>query len=117
MIHCIICLFQSPNPQGLLYSYTDLQLLQQSLSRINELLLSQSTSPIPTPVSLLPPVADSSTASPTVPTSSQHGYKMKNFKSIQLRAAGFAYPSRPDIAVVKDLTLDIPAGKVTALVK
>ncbi|KAH1571385.1 hypothetical protein KXW39_009270 [Aspergillus fumigatus] len=36
--------------------------------------------------------------------------------SIELHGVNFRYPSRPDVAVLEDFTLHIPAGKVTALV-
>lgn len=35
---------------------------------------------------------------------------------IELENITFAYPSRPGVNVLDDFTLDIPAGKVTALV-
>ncbi|KAL4984248.1 P-loop containing nucleoside triphosphate hydrolase protein [Aspergillus falconensis] len=36
--------------------------------------------------------------------------------SIDLHGIDFSYPARPDVTVLKDFTLNIPAGKVTALV-
>eukprot|EP00879_Flechtneria_rotunda_P003779 GHRR01004019.1.p1 GENE.GHRR01004019.1~~GHRR01004019.1.p1 ORF type:complete len:1293 (+),score=472.26 GHRR01004019.1:779-4657(+) len=36
--------------------------------------------------------------------------------SLQLEGVSFAYPARPDVTVLKGLTLDIPAGKTVALV-
>ncbi|CAM1503728.1 Fc.00g013190.m01.CDS01, partial [Cosmosporella sp. VM-42] len=35
---------------------------------------------------------------------------------IDLRGVSFSYPTRPDVTVLEDFTLNIPAGKVTALV-
>lgn len=35
---------------------------------------------------------------------------------IDLHGISFSYPTRPDVAVLEDFTLNIPAGKVTALV-
>ncbi|KEZ39827.1 Multidrug resistance protein 1, 2, 3 (P glycoprotein 1, 2, 3) [Scedosporium apiospermum] len=35
---------------------------------------------------------------------------------IDLHGINFSYPTRPDVAVLEDFTLNIPAGKVTALV-
>lgn len=35
---------------------------------------------------------------------------------INLSGVDFSYPTRPGVAVLEDLTLNIPAGKVTALV-
>lgn len=35
---------------------------------------------------------------------------------IYLDGIDFSYPMRPDIQVLKDFTLSVPAGKVTALV-
>lgn len=35
---------------------------------------------------------------------------------IDLRGVNFSYPTRPDVPVLEDFTLKIPAGKVTALV-
>jgi ATP-binding cassette subfamily B (MDR/TAP) protein 1 len=36
--------------------------------------------------------------------------------SINMRGVTFCYPSRPEVAVLRDFSLHIPAGKVTALV-
>ncbi|EJT73636.1 hypothetical protein GGTG_07492 [Gaeumannomyces tritici R3-111a-1] len=36
--------------------------------------------------------------------------------ALQIEGISFAYPTRPGVHVLKDFTLDIPAGKVTALV-
>lgn len=36
--------------------------------------------------------------------------------SINLHGINFSYPTRPDVTVLEDFTLNIPAGKVTALV-
>ncbi|RMJ09015.1 hypothetical protein CDV36_011360 [Fusarium kuroshium] len=35
---------------------------------------------------------------------------------IALKGIGFSYPTRPDVKVLEDFSLDVPAGKVTALV-
>lgn len=35
---------------------------------------------------------------------------------IDLHGINFSYPTRPDVTVLEDFTLSIPAGKVTALV-
>lgn len=35
---------------------------------------------------------------------------------IDLHGINFSYPTRPDVKVLEDFTLNIPAGKVTALV-
>lgn len=35
---------------------------------------------------------------------------------IDLHGVNFSYPTRPDVTVLDDFTLNIPAGKVTALV-
>ncbi|KAK7211723.1 hypothetical protein V2G26_018901 [Clonostachys chloroleuca] len=37
--------------------------------------------------------------------------------AIRFQGVSFAYPTRPGISVLNDFTLDIPAGKVTAIVK
>ena len=55
-------------------------------------------------VSLIDPMSDTG----TVPAS----YSGR----IEVRDVGFAYPSRPDSAVLSGLSLDIPANKTTALV-
>lgn len=36
--------------------------------------------------------------------------------TINLNGINFSYPTRPDVSVLEDFTLNIPAGKVTALV-
>lgn len=36
--------------------------------------------------------------------------------SIELDKVTFSYPTRPDIRVLQDYSLQVPAGKVTALV-
>ena len=36
--------------------------------------------------------------------------------TIDLNGINFSYPTRPDVSVLEDFTLNIPAGKVTALV-
>lgn len=36
--------------------------------------------------------------------------------SIDIRGLTFSYPTRPDVTVLDDFSLTIPAGKVTALV-
>ena len=36
--------------------------------------------------------------------------------SIDIRGLDFSYPTRPDVTVLDDFSLHIPAGKVTALV-
>lgn len=35
---------------------------------------------------------------------------------INLHGINFSYPTRPDVTVLEDFSLNIPAGKVTALV-
>lgn len=35
---------------------------------------------------------------------------------IDLHGISFSYPTRPDVSVLEDFTLNIPAGKATALV-
>lgn len=35
---------------------------------------------------------------------------------IDLHSINFSYPTRPDVTVLENFTLNIPAGKVTALV-
>ncbi|PHH60177.1 hypothetical protein CDD81_2063 [Ophiocordyceps australis] len=48
---------------------------------------------------------------------SQTGTRIADFKGdIKLRGVRFAYPSRPDVCVLRSLDLDIPAEKTTALV-
>lgn len=37
-------------------------------------------------------------------------------KGIQFQNIDFSYPSRPDVSIFKNLTLDVPAGSVTAVV-
>lgn len=36
--------------------------------------------------------------------------------ALEMRGINFSYPSRPDVTVLDDFSLKIPAGKVTALV-
>ncbi|EED18280.1 ABC multidrug transporter Mdr1 [Talaromyces stipitatus ATCC 10500] len=55
-------------------------------------------------------------ASPLDPTS-EEGQKLDEVVgSIELRNVSHRYPSRPDVPVMKDVSLFIPAGKTTALV-
>lgn len=42
--------------------------------------------------------------------------KARNGITVALRNVNFAYPSRPDVSVLTDLSLDIPAGSFAALV-
>ncbi|CAI6070611.1 unnamed protein product [Clonostachys chloroleuca] len=45
------------------------------------------------------------------------GYKADHVSgSIRLESINFSYPTRPDVTILDDFTLDIPAGKVTAFV-
>lgn len=54
--------------------------------------------------------------SPLDPTSDE-GEKLDTVEgSIRLQGVKHIYPSRPEVVVMKDVTLDIPAGKTTALV-
>ncbi|KAM5379595.1 hypothetical protein ACJZ2D_003943 [Fusarium nematophilum] len=54
--------------------------------------------------------------SPLDPSSDQ-GDKIENLKgTIRLSHIKHIYPSRPEVTVMKDVSLEIPAGKVTALV-
>lgn len=47
----------------------------------------------------------------------ESGYKPDETSgSIDLHNINFSYPSRPDVTVLDNFTLNIPAGKVTALV-
>ncbi|KAF5006055.1 hypothetical protein FDECE_7537 [Fusarium decemcellulare] len=49
--------------------------------------------------------------------SSDEGDKIENLQgSIRLSSIKHIYPSRPEVVVMKDVSLEIPAGKVTALV-
>jgi len=49
--------------------------------------------------------------------SSDEGTKLENVQgTIRLENIKHIYPSRPEVVVMEDVTLDIPAGKVTALV-
>ncbi|KAK6707140.1 hypothetical protein SNK04_008144 [Fusarium graminearum] len=50
-------------------------------------------------------------------SSSDAGQKLEQIEgSIQLSNIKHIYPSRPEVTVMQDVSLDIPAGKVTALV-
>ncbi|GLT80577.1 hypothetical protein SLA2020_520100 [Shorea laevis] len=50
-------------------------------------------------------------------TSSKTGYKVDNLDGhIEFRDVTFSYPSRPDVVIFNKLCLDIPAGKIVALV-
>ena len=54
--------------------------------------------------------------SPLDPTE-EKGEKLEKVQgSIRLQNVKHIYPSRPEVVVMKDVTLDIPAGKTTALV-
>jgi ATP-binding cassette subfamily B (MDR/TAP) protein 1 len=48
---------------------------------------------------------------------SDDGNIIPNFQgNIKLRNIEFSYPSRPDVPILKDFSLDIPANKTTAFV-
>ncbi|GKU95779.1 hypothetical protein SLEP1_g9099 [Rubroshorea leprosula] len=50
-------------------------------------------------------------------TSSKTGYKVDNLKGhIEFRDVTFSYPSRPDVVIFNKFCLDIPGGKIVALV-
>jgi len=54
---------------------------------------------------------------PSIDSASEEGVKPnKVIGEITFENVDFNYPSRPDVQVVKDLTLTFPAGKTTALV-
>jgi len=54
---------------------------------------------------------------PSIDSASEEGVKpSKVIGEITFENVDFNYPSRPDVQVVKDLTLTFPAGKTTALV-
>jgi ATP-binding cassette subfamily B (MDR/TAP) protein 1 len=49
--------------------------------------------------------------------SSRTGQKLDKVEGcIQFKNVSFSYPSRPDVAIFKNLSLDIPSGKIVALV-
>lgn len=55
--------------------------------------------------------------SPVDPTSTEEGLILDHVEgNIELRNIKHIYPSRPDVTVMHDMSLSIPAGKVTALV-
>lgn len=54
--------------------------------------------------------------SPLDPTVDEGGKLEKVEGNIRLEHIKHIYPSRPEVVVMKDVTLDIPAGKTTALV-
>ncbi|THH04768.1 hypothetical protein EW145_g5279, partial [Phellinidium pouzarii] len=54
---------------------------------------------------------------PTIDTESTGGLKPEDvFGEIVLEHIDFSYPSRPDVPIVKDLSISFPAGKTAALV-
>lgn len=54
---------------------------------------------------------------PSIDVYSQEGLKLDSIRGeIELKDVKFIYPSRPEQVVLYDMTLSIPAGKVTALV-
>lgn len=49
--------------------------------------------------------------------SSKSGWKLNNVEGhIQFKDVSFSYPSRPDVVIFNKIFLDIPAGKIVALV-
>lgn len=58
-----------------------------------------------------------SKASSLSKASSRTGQKLDKLEGcIQFKNVSFSYPSRPDVAIFKNLCLDIPSGKIVALV-
>ena len=54
---------------------------------------------------------------PTIDSESNEGLKPETCKGeIRVEGVTFSYPSRPDVIIVKNLSLDFPAGKTAALV-
>lgn len=52
-----------------------------------------------------------------IDSSSKEGLRPPQcYGNITVRNVNFTYPSRPDVPILKDFSLDIPAGRVTALV-
>jgi len=107
--------------QGVLQTWTDARQALSSLKRVQDVL---SEYPVdPSMEEALPPgawwkianedVEEEEFAKP-VPEIGAHEAAEKS--DIILEGVRFSYPVRPDIPVLRDLTLTIPAGKVTALV-
>ena len=77
--------------QGLLFSYGDWKMLSTSWQRIGRVLL---------PAALASSKAPAAAAAAAV-------------MAVEWRNVSFSYPNRPDVAVLRDVSLSIPPGKVT----
>ncbi|KAK9448761.1 P-loop containing nucleoside triphosphate hydrolase protein [Limtongia smithiae] len=54
---------------------------------------------------------------PVIDSASEEGEILSNIKGdIELKSVKFIYPSRPDVTILEDMNLKIPAGKTVALV-
>ena len=92
--------------QGLLFSYGDWKVISTPWQKTVEALKSMRSNQ---KVELI--------EKPMIPNEVISNWsKSKAPMSIELRNVSFSYPNRPDVAILKDIDLTIPPGKITALV-
>ena len=54
---------------------------------------------------------------PTIERNSESGVELESVTGlVELKSVDFSYPSRPNVKILNDFTLSVPAGKTIALV-
>ena len=54
---------------------------------------------------------------PTIERNSESGVELESVTGlVELKNVDFSYPSRPDVKILNEFTLSVPAGKTIALV-
>lgn len=101
--------------QGLLYTYGDLKTASTSWDKVMKVLLNPSSNKTSTTSVIIPQNLKNNENNIITDIEIKIPF-VQNPISLSFRNVSFCYPSRPDIHVLNNLNLEIPAGKVTALV-